>query len=307
MPGGRIECNVADRREPVLMSVAPHRTSRRVFLATAAGLAAASAASAASYMRFVEAGWFETGRPAVPTGKGAGRRALKVLHLSDLHASPAVSLAFIAQAVELGLSLKPDLICLTGDYITHRYEDWEGYARVLGRLASAAPVFASAGNHDGGRWALKNKGYTTLAQVAELMARARVDWLHNRAAGVRVGGWTVNVAGLGDLYAGELSPGLAFRGWAPAPEDLTLVLSHNPDTKPFLKAYPWDVMLCGHTHGGQLALPLVGAPFAPVRDRRFIKGLHRWEERWIYVTKGVGNLYGMRLNCRPEVTLLSIS
>lgn len=280
--------------------------SRRLFLASL-GLSGASAASAATYMRFIEPGWFEVARPQVATGKANGRPPLNVLHLSDLHASPVVSLPFIAEAVELGLNLQPDLICLTGDYITHTWDDWTGYARVLGRLSAAAPTFACLGNHDGGRWALRHRGYPTSIEVRDLLARSRIELLHNAAAGLRVGAWRVNLVGVGDVYAHELSPGPAFRGWRPEPDQLTLLLAHNPDVKPLLRGYPWDLMLCGHTHGGQLSLPLLGTPFAPVRDRRFVKGLHRWDDRWIHVTKGVGNLYGLRFNCRPEVSLLTLT
>ena len=74
-----------------------------------------------------------------------------------------------------------------------------------------------------------------------------------------------------------------------------------------MQQYPWDLMLSGHTHGGQLWIPFIGAPFAPVRDKRFVKGLVRWQNRWVHVTKGVGNLHGMRLNCPPEVSLLTLA
>jgi predicted MPP superfamily phosphohydrolase len=65
-------------------------------------------------------------------------------------------------------------------------------------------------------------------------------------------------------------------------------------------------MLCGHTHGGQVKLPFIGAPIVSIRDRRFGEGLRQWEGRWIYVTRGVGNLHGIRFNCPPEVSLLTV-
>jgi predicted MPP superfamily phosphohydrolase len=65
-------------------------------------------------------------------------------------------------------------------------------------------------------------------------------------------------------------------------------------------------MLCGHTHGGQCQIPFVGAPFAPIQDLRFLEGLQPWNDRWIHVTRGVGNLHGLRFNCRPEVNLLNL-
>ena len=80
--------------------------------------------------------------------------------------------------------------------------------------------------------------------------------------------------------------------------ETTVLLSHNPDSKTEVQDHPWDLMLCGHAHGGQLWIPFFGAPFASIRDRRFVKGLRRWNNRWIHVTKGVGNLHGLRLNWR---------
>ena len=85
-----------------------------------------------------------------------------------------------------------------------------------------------------------------------------------------------------------------------------IVLSHNPDSKDILGDYPWDMMLCGHTHGGQLYLPILGTPFAPVKDHRYVHGLKAWNDRLIHTTSGIGNLFGMRFNCRPEVSLLTL-
>jgi predicted MPP superfamily phosphohydrolase len=89
---------------------------------------------------------------------------------------------------------------------------------------------------------------------------------------------------------------------------LTVLLSHNPDVKEEVAPRHWQLMLSGHTHGGQLRVPWLGAtPFAPVRDKRFVAGLHRWNDRWIHVTKGVGNVYGMRINCPPEISFLTLT
>lgn len=66
-------------------------------------------------------------------------------------------------------------------------------------------------------------------------------------------------------------------------------------------------MLSGHTHGGQIVVPLLGwRPFAPVRDLRYVEGLHEWSGRQIYTTRGVGNLHGLRFNCPPEVSVLEV-
>jgi hypothetical protein len=90
-------------------------------------------------------------------------------------------------------------------------------------------------------------------------------------------------------------------------DDPAILLAHNPDTKDVLGDRPWDLMLSGHTHGGQVVLPIVGERFVPVRDKRFIAGLKRWNGRQVYVTRGVGNIDGVRVNCRPEVSVLDLA
>jgi predicted MPP superfamily phosphohydrolase len=275
--------------------------TRRKFLG-ALGLATAGGA----YARWGEPGWLQVGRHEVKLSKSHPQTPLKLLHLSDFHASPVVSLDLIRQAIELGLSLNPDLICLTGDFITHKFDQFPEYARVLSPLAQAAPTFACLGNHDGGMWAGRHRGYPETTPVSELLRTSGVELLHNAAKRMRVQDWDLTLVGLGDIWAKDIQPLLAFPRANGAGQTTTVVLSHNPDSKEPLAEFAWDLMLCGHTHGGQLKLPLLGTPFAPVRDHRFVEGLNPWAGRWIHTTRGVGNLHGLRLNCPPEVSLITL-
>ena len=201
------------------------------------------------------------------------------------------------------MKLKPDLVCLTGDFITWRYDAWDRYAEILKPLSEAAPTFATLGNHDGGRW-VGTAGYSDTGRVRGMLSQARIELLHNRSTNLEVRGRKLNLVGVGDLWAGEVDAPAAFAGARES--GATVVLCHNPDAKDLVGAYPWDLMLCGHTHGGQCDLVFFGTPFAPVRDKRYVRGLNRWRDRWIHTTKGVGNLHGIRLNCRPEVSLLTL-
>jgi len=274
--------------------------SRRAFIASL-GL---GSVACTGYAGCVEPSWLEVGRHDVKTNTPPGP-PLKLLHLADFHASWCVSLAFIAEAIELGLRDKPDLICVTGDFITSTYDDFGAYQRVLSRLAGAAPVFACLGNHDGGVWSRHSHGYPDTRQVRALLQQSGIELLHNRSTTLALRGRPIALFGLGDCYAREAEPARAFS--ARIREDaLRVVLSHNPDTKDILQPYRWDLMLSGHTHGGQVCLPLIGAPFAPVNDKRFVAGLYRWNNRWLHVTKGVGNVHGLRFNCRPEISLLTV-
>jgi predicted MPP superfamily phosphohydrolase len=275
------------------------RISRRAFVATLA----LGSVGWTGYAGCVEPSWLDVGRHDIATNIPGP--PLKLLHVSDFHASWCVSLDYIQEAIECGLRLKPDIICVTGDFITTTYADFEGYQRVLSRLPAAAPTFVCLGNHDGGAWSRYNRGYNDTARVRHLVQQSGLELLHNQSRILELRGRKIAVTGLGDCYAMEADPRRAFRAPVP-PGAVRVVLSHNPDTKVMLEPYPWDLMLSGHTHGGQIWLPLVGAPFAPVEDKRFIAGLYRWSSRWLHITKGVGNVHGLRFNCRPEVSLLTI-
>jgi len=259
----------------------------------------------ASYARFFEAERLQFSQVAVPLSGGA-REPLKLLHLSDLHASPVVSLGYIESAIVRGLEWKPDLICLTGDFITQRFERDKEFARALRRLSDTAPCFATLGNHDGGDWAGGNGGHSDVGWITSVLNEGGITLLPNATARLRLRDWPLQLVGVGDTWAGNFDPQTAFR--AATPDATTVLLSHNPDTKEQVAPHPWNLMLSGHTHGGQLRVPWLGAtPFAPVRDKRFVAGLHRWNERWIHVTTGIGSVFGVRINCPPEVSCLTLT
>jgi predicted MPP superfamily phosphohydrolase len=283
------------------MTVSQKRFSRRKFFG---GLGAFSITSV-SYAS-IESDWLDVGRYHVPISKGKNATPLKILHLSDLHASHFVSFEFIQHAIELGLKEKPDLVCLTGDYVTRKCLEMDRYAEVLSVLSKAAPTYATLGNHDGG-WYCRGRlhGYETSQDVKKLLEKSNIHLLDNDSTRVKVRDRELNLVGVGDVWAREFHPEKAYKKYA-SEDAPTIVLSHNPDTKDDLQKYPWELMLSGHTHGGQITIPLLGTPIAPVKDRRFVKGLHAWDDRHIYVTRGVGNLYGVRVNCRPEVSVLSV-
>ncbi|MDQ6631046.1 MAG: phosphodiesterase YaeI [Verrucomicrobiota bacterium] len=256
---------------------------------------------------WVEPHWLGVGRHEIKFAKSRKQSPLKILQLSDFHLSPAVDLSFIKESIELGIALKPDLICLTGDFITAGCNPVDRYIQTLSLLSQCAPTFACLGNHDGGRWAGAHRGFKDTEFIQSLLKKAGVVLLHNTMQTVRVRDWNLTLVGLGDAWAEEMLPEIAFAPLPASRGDVTIVLSHNPDTKTQLQPYEWDLMLCGHTHGGQVRLPLIGTPFAPVRDKNFVEGLHYWNSRWIHITRGVGNLHGVRFNCRPEVSLLTLT
>jgi predicted MPP superfamily phosphohydrolase len=259
---------------------------------------------AGAYAVGIEPRWLDTEVHTVPM-PGLGRH-LRVVQLTDLHASDFVPLGMIADAVSAAIAAKPDLICLTGDYIS--YQDIPAaheYARTLAPLAKAAPTYAVLGNHDGGPWAETQGGLSDHRFMDKVLEMAGVEILHNRSKIVEPHGHPLALVGIGDYWSREFQPAAAFAGIS-KPQVPTVVLAHNPDTKDRLNNYPWRLMLSGHTHGGQVIVPLYGPPIIPVRDRRYLAGLKPWGERLIHVSRGVGNIMGVRFGCRPEVAVLDL-
>lgn len=193
---------------------------------------------------------------------------------------------------------------LTGDFITGEFAASPEYERALQRLATAVPTFACLGNHDGGRGSAARGANVSFQPVVALLDHSGVHLLRNASHALSVGGRNLQLIGVGDPWAGDCEPAAALAALPLRGEAPRIVLSHNPDTKDLLQPLDWDLLLCGHAHGGQFRLPFLGAPFAPVADKRFAAGLHRWDGRWIHTTRGIGSFHRLRLFCRPQVNLL---
>jgi predicted MPP superfamily phosphohydrolase len=266
----------------------------------------AAALSAFGYARFIEPRWLEETRKSVTTGCRL-RRPLRIAHLSDLHASELIPLSYLEDVFRRTLALRPDIVCLTGDYVTRDTDfDRPKYEAILQMLAAKVPVYAVMGNHDGGSWASRAGWFSTHTYIRDMLTRGGARVLHNEALRTEIDGLPFWLTGLGDWWSEELHAGPAFANvendGAPG-----IVLNHNPDGKDDCSRFPWQLMLCGHTHGGQVHIPFYGPPVVPIIDKRYAAGLNPYQNRWIHTTRGVGNIIGYRANCRPELSLLLVS
>jgi predicted MPP superfamily phosphohydrolase len=268
--------------------------------------------ASAAYLAF-EAQWLEVLEKEIQLKHLHPKAKIRVLHLSDLHLSHAVSLKYLEEALKLGLEQSPDLCMISGDFITDRPEAGEllKYGKLLGHFAAKVPTFACLGNHDGGTWSANRGGFRSTDAVKNLLRSAKVKLLENEKYEIFVKGQKIDLVGLGDLWSGNCLPHSCLDRLSvssPKKRKPIILLNHNPDAKEALSEYRWDLMLSGHTHGGQFKIPVENlAPFAPVKDRTMVDGLFNWKGRIIHITRGVGNLYGIRLNCRPEISLLKVS
>ncbi len=250
-----------------------------------------------------EAEWLEVRRESIHLAAWRGEKPLRILHLSDLHASDCVPWSLLEKAVDIGLAEHPDLVLITGDFVTNPYmvPDRGRYLALLQRLSSAVPSFACLGNHD----MLPEEETTLASPVLSLLQAANISLLRNTVADIAIHGEIVHLAGTGDLWSGELKPQRCLQRQRTTP-GLILLLSHNPDGLEELADRDWDILLCGHTHGGQLKI-LGCRPLSPTRRHDHLAGLGTTSAgRLVETTTGVGNLHGLRLNCSPEVVLLEV-
>lgn len=257
----------------------------------------AAATAVAGYAGFVEKWRVEVTHtrialPGLP-------RPMRLLHLSDLHLGNAISLDHLHYIADLAIGAKPDLICLTGDYVDYPDMGYDpAYKDVFRRLSNTAPSYATLGNHDG----MHHRGETLdHSLVRARLSAGGVQLLHNDSAQYE----GLNLVGVGDLWSLEVEPDQAFaRAGRQGP---TILLNHNPDAKDMLVQHPWHLMLAGHTHGNQIHVPFVDvSPWAVVKDHRFIAGHYHWEGRQLHINRGIGGLAGIRFNCRPEVSVLEL-
>lgn len=216
---------------------------------------------------------------------------LRIGFLTDIHHSRTVPAADVTRAVELTLAECPDLIVLGGDYVTFGDRGFVGpVAELLTPLAAPHGVFAILGNHDDDR----DMPAALAAQHIEVLkdARTRIEVRGEplELAGVRF--WTRRVEEVARVLRN-------------ATETL-LLLAHDPRRLVEAAALNVPVVLSGHTHGGQVVLPGVGA----VARRRFpiLAGLGSRENTSIFVSRGVGTVYvPVRINCPPEVAIVTLT
>jgi uncharacterized protein len=258
------------------------------------------------YARLIEPHWIRIkSTQLLLLPKSAEADEIKILHLADFHYSDAVSLKYLKSSFEMTVREKPDLICLTGDYISKYMMD-TSYSEILKILSNTAPTYACPGNHDGGLWARRMGGYETTDKIKSLIQKSNIHYLENEFEQVNIKGVSITIGGIGDLWAGNCLPEVIQDGFNATKSSLKIILTHNPDSKNKLRSLNWNIMLAGHTHGGQIELPIIGAPFAPVRDKVYLSGLYKYDNRYLYVTPGVGNLHGFRFNCRPEISVINL-
>ena len=280
---------------------AANKLSRRAFLrrALAAGLGLGLAgAGCGSYARLLEPRWFDLEQVTVPLARlPQALDGLTIAHLSDLHLGPYLGASELAHVVEMVQRLCPQLVVISGDFVSRGFE-WKREETLAPLAALQAPlgVFTVLGNHD--HW-------TDPAWVAATVQRLGLTVLSNaaqRLSDAEQGCWLV---GVDDIWVGA---GDLPRALQTVPDSACkLLLVHEPDFADKAARWGIDLQLSGHSHGGQVRLPFLGALLLPLWGRKYPIGLQRAGGTWVYTNRGLGMIAPpLRFNCRPEVTLLTL-
>ncbi|MDX1547815.1 MAG: metallophosphoesterase [Rhodothermales bacterium] len=292
------------------------RTSRRTFLREIGWSAASVPFVLVGYSVFRTLYDFEVHRVDVPVaGLPRALDGLTIAQLSDLHAGSFFSERPMQEAVDLVHDLRPDLVALTGDFVNHDAAELALILPALERLRADLGVYGCLGNHD---------HYARIGDVVAGVRGSGVDLLVNEGRTFRIDGARLHLAGTDNTgfyqHFADLPRALAdldVREAAPGADEIRILLAHTPtfwDSHVRPQHPEIDLMLCGHTHGGQ-----VGFELGPLRYSLARVAYPRWAGLYrepradgegaqaLYVNRGVGTVGPpLRLGIRPEITLLTL-
>lgn len=253
----------------------------------------------ASYPFFIERYLVMTNHYKIPVPRlPLEFSGFRIAHLTDLHYGPLDPLCFIRHVINKTNSLKPDVTVCTGDYVL----EFKNTSQIdtiwpeLARLEARHGVYSVLGNHD--HWANKKRSIFWLKKTKQ-------D-LRHKTVRIERAGKSLWFAGAGDLLDDHRSFDNLLKN---IPDDhCRIVLAHNPDSADTLYSRRIDLMLSGHTHGGQVDIPFVGTPILPVRNKNFTRGLTRSLRGGnVFISRGIGwAKFPVRLNCPPEIAVLEL-
>jgi predicted MPP superfamily phosphohydrolase len=283
--------------------------SRRHFLRNSLAAIAGAAVPIAGYSQFIEPHRLTIERLQFQISNlPSAFDGFRIVQLSDFHYGDYVGDADVSPAVSAANSLQPDLVALTGDFITSpaanrnappsdpAYSYMVSCAKLLAALQSRDGIVACMGNHD---------SYFNERYVDEVLAANGIKLLKNENLAIEREGKRLWVAAIDDVLFGKPDFGATMKG-IPVGEPVVL-LAHEPDVADETAKHPIALQLSGHSHGGQIRLPVLGCPMLPELARKYPYGYYRVGNVHVYTNRGIGTiLLPYRFNAPPEVTLITL-
>lgn len=272
--------------------------TRREFLKWAGAAAVVGTAGAAVYGGVFEAWDYELTETVVRVKDLPERfEGFRVVQVSDVHHGRLVPIEEVRRVVELANSARADMVALTGDYTTSLKRYVEPCAEALADLRAPEGVWAVLGNHDHN---------TDGPLTREALGRRGIEVLTNQNTTLRRGADVLQLAGADDWGWGKADFARAVQGLDRSRP--TLMLSHEPMALDVPETRGVSLILSGHTHGGQVSLPFVGAPAAYAwKHLKYLRGVYEEGGTQLYVSRGTGMIgVPVRLGARPEVAVLRL-
>jgi len=285
------------------------RPSRRRLLVAAKTIFVGGAVAAGGYPLFVETRRLAITRRMFPVrGLPTSLDGLRVVQLTDIHLGPWNSVADVRRIVAAANALDPDLVALTGDYVLQSADYVAPVAAALAGLRARVGVVGVLGNHDWWEDGALSKRELSRAGV-RMVDNGRVFVTPSRRIS-ELPDEGLCVAGVGDLMTDEQHYNAALAG---LPGEMPrLLLSHNPDVaeeRAFIgSGHRVDLMLSGHTHGGQIRFPVIGSPVTMSRyGQKYARGLVQGPACPVYVSRGLGMaMLPIRFGSVPEIAVIEL-
>ena len=253
----------------------------------------------AVYGGLVEAWDYELTETVVPVRELPERfEGFRIAQVSDVHHGRLVPIEEVRRVVKLANAAHADMIALTGDYTTQFRQYVEPCAEALAELSAPEGVWAVLGNHDHN---------TDGPLTRQALARRGINVLTNENTVLRRGADVLQLAGTDDWGWGKADFKRAMSGVDTARP--SVMLSHEPIALDMPATRGVSLILSGHTHGGQICLPIVGTPISHLWPKyfRYVRGMHESEGTRLYVSRGTGMIgVPVRLGARPEVAVLRL-
>lgn len=272
-------------------------------------------------------------------------KGLKVVQFSDLHIQANLSDRFLDRLAAKLMATHPDILVFTGDFLCYSQLNEDQTRRLhgfLNKLSAKYGCYAILGNHDYAGYvsineqgdydilkeetdqSLITRGFQRLFSktqltkqvtpaarsiglhngLTDLLVQTPFKLLHNASCCIPIGDDYLNICGLGEYCLGKTDPQKAFSSYNPNYPGI--ILLHNPDGIPLLDGYPGDIILCGHTHGGQVNLPWMWKKFTLMENSLFKRGLIHHHNKWVYINRGIGSIFRFRWFAVPEILQLTL-
>lgn len=231
-------------------------------------------------------------------------QGFRIAQITDIHFGPYMDQPGVERAVRLAQEFQPDLVALTGDFVSHPLRQHNGVAGARNAEPCAdvfarwqgVPMIAVLGNHD--HW--NNPDI-----VAASLAKRGILVLRNGSQAIEREKQILWVAGIDDALAERADLGQALARIPPT--GATILLAHEPDFADHAAKFPVDLQLSGHSHGGQVRIPGIGPIILPAMAHKYHTGLHRVGRLQVFTSHGIGVINPpVRLNCPPKVSLITL-